>query len=157
MNKMLFNLKALKIFHAKKTNCNTLKLGILHLPKILLCCSSFCSTVSFFLSFFYSIFPFLVLPFLSMYFLLLDTIVKSWFHMFSIWQLWPTNRASFQFTINISNVSPSCPNPGRREKIKLNFYFHTSLWCLKRFYEGLKGFHKTFWDTTKKCENRNLT
>ena len=24
-------------------------------------------------------------------------------------------------------------------KIKLNFYFHTSLWCLKRFYEGLKG------------------
>ena len=32
-------------------------------------------------------------------------------------------------------------NPGRREKIKLNFYFHTSLWCLKRFYEGLKGAH----------------
>ena len=26
-------------------------------------------------------------------------------------------------------------NPGRREKIKLNFHFHTSLWCLKRFYE----------------------
>ena len=22
-------------------------------------------------------------------------------------------------------------------KIKLNFHFHTSLWCLKRFYEGL--------------------
>ena len=21
-------------------------------------------------------------------------------------------------------------------KIELNFYFHTSLWCLKRFYEG---------------------
>ena len=30
------------------------------------------------------------------------------------------------------------PNPGRREKIKLNFYFHTSLRCPKRFYEGLK-------------------
>ena len=26
-------------------------------------------------------------------------------------------------------------------KIKLNVYFHTSLWCLKRIYEGL---HKTF-------------
>ena len=25
-------------------------------------------------------------------------------------------------------------------KIKFNFYFHTSLWCLKRFYEGLKLF-----------------
>ena len=34
-------------------------------------------------------------------------------------------------------VNLSRPSPGRREKIKLNFYFHTSLWCLKRFYEGL--------------------
>ena len=32
-------------------------------------------------------------------------------------------------------------DPGRRKKINLNFYFHTSLWCLKRFYEGLKGLH----------------
>ena len=29
-------------------------------------------------------------------------------------------------------------------KIELNFYFHTSLWCLKRFYEGLKAFIKPF-------------
>ena len=48
---------------------------------------------------------------------------------------------------------PYHPNPGRREKINLNFNFHTFLWCLKRFYEGLKGLHKTFWGTTKKCEN----
>ena len=41
--------------------------------------------------------------------------------------------------------------------IKLNFYFHPSLWCLKRFYEGLKGLHKTFWGTKKKCENKNST
>ena len=52
-------------------------------------------------------------------------------------------------------VNTSCPNPGRREEIKLNFNFHFSLWCLKRF-EGLKGLHKTFWGTTKKCENKNL-
>ena len=39
---------------------------------------------------------------------------------------------------------PSRPNPGRREKINLNFYFHTSLWCLKRFYEDLKAFIKPF-------------
>ena len=32
---------------------------------------------------------------------------------------------------------PSRPNPGRREEIIVNFNFHTSLWCLKRFYEGL--------------------
>ena len=42
-------------------------------------------------------------------------------------------------------------------KIELNFYFHTSLWCLKRFYEGLWGLRKTFWGTTKNCENKNLT
>ena len=42
-------------------------------------------------------------------------------------------------------------------KININFYFCTSLWCLERFYEGLKGLHKTFWGTTKKCENKNLS
>ena len=35
------------------------------------------------------------------------------------------------------HLNPFRPNSGRREKIKLNFYFRTSLWCLKRFYEGL--------------------
>ena len=47
-------------------------------------------------------------------------------------------------------VNTSRPIPGRWRKIKLNFYFHTSLWSLKKFYEGLKG-------TTKKCENKKLT
>ena len=51
-------------------------------------------------------------------------------------------------------INPSRPEPGLRKKINLSFYFHTSLWCLKRFYEGLKGLHKTFWDTTKKYENK---
>ena len=50
-------------------------------------------------------------------------------------------------------ISESCTEI----KIMLNLYFHTSLWCLKRFYEGLKGLHKTFWGTTKKSENKNLT
>ena len=53
--------------------------------------------------------------------------------------------------------NPSRTDPGRREKINLNLYFHTSLWCFKRFYEGLKGLHKTFWGTTNKCENKNLS
>ena len=48
------------------------------------------------------------------------------------------------------------PDPGRREKINLNFYFYISLWCLQRFYQGLKGLHKTIWGTEKKCENKNL-
>ena len=59
---------------------------------------------------------------------------------------------------NISNLflgitfNPFHPVPGQREKINLIFYFHTSLWYLERFYEGL-----TFCDTTKKCENTNLS
>ena len=39
------------------------------------------------------------------------------------------------------SLNPSCPNPGRRDKINLNIYFHASLLCLKRFYDGAsKGF-----------------
>ena len=41
-------------------------------------------------------------------------------------------------TFNFSeHVNTSRPNPGQGEKIKLDFYFHTSLWFLKRFCEGL--------------------
>ena len=43
------------------------------------------------------------------------------------------------------------------KKINFDFYFHTSFWCLKMFYEGLKGFHNTFQGTTKKCENKSLS
>ena len=34
-------------------------------------------------------------------------------------------------------INPSHPNPGQTKKINSNFHLHTSLWCLKRFYEGL--------------------
>ena len=46
------------------------------------------------------------------------------------------------FYFEIYRVNPSCSDPGRREKINLNFYFQTYLWCLKIFYD--KGLHKTF-------------
>ena len=52
-----------------------------------------------------------------------------------------------------NSLSNSLPNPGQSEKIKLNFYFRTSLWCLKRFYEGL---HKTFWGSAKKREKKKF-
>ena len=41
-------------------------------------------------------------------------------------------------------TNPSRSNPEQREKISLSFYFRTSLWSLERFYEDLKGLHKTF-------------
>ena len=36
-------------------------------------------------------------------------------------------------TLNVPCISESCIEI----KINLNFYFHTPLWCLKRFYKGL--------------------
>ena len=42
------------------------------------------------------------------------------------------------------SLTPAPPNPGRREKINLNFYFHAYLSCLKRLYEDLKDLLKTF-------------
>ena len=34
---------------------------------------------------------------------------------------------------SFKQINPSRPNTARREKIDLNFYFHTSLWCIKGF------------------------
>ena len=42
--------------------------------------------------------------------------------------------ACSDLTLNVPCISESCVEI----KINLNFYFHASLWCLKRFYEGLK-------------------
>ena len=55
-----------------------------------------------------------------------------------------TIRAALLWTENLTDLNPSRPDPGQREKMNLNFYVHTSLWCLKRFYEGLKAFIKIF-------------
>ena len=46
---------------------------------------------------------------------------------------------SYLLTLTAPCILESCSNI----KINLNFYFHTSLWCLKRFYEGFKDLHKT--------------
>ena len=59
-------------------------------------------------------------------------------------------------TLNLSLPAPCISESCIKIKINLNFNFHTSLWYLKGIYEGLKGLHKTFWGTTKKCENKNL-
>ena len=43
----------------------------------------------------------------------------------------------FVRTVCISVINPSRPDPRRREKVHVHFYSHISLWCLKKFYEGL--------------------
>ena len=54
-------------------------------------------------------------------------------------------------------LNASRPKPRKLGNSKSNLYLHTSLWCLKTFYGGLKDLHKTFWGTTKECQNENLT
>ena len=43
-----------------------------------------------------------------------------------------------------SKLNPSHPNPGQREKINLNFYFHTSLRYSNGFMKALKAFINPF-------------
>ena len=46
---------------------------------------------------------------------------------------------SFHVPLPAPYISESCI----KIKVNLNIYFRTSLWCFKRFYEGLIGLHKT--------------
>ena len=58
--------------------------------------------------------------------------IQPWANVITeFWQIKTKNQKGYIL------FNPYRPNPGRREKIELNFYFHTSLWCLK-------GLHKTF-------------
>ena len=41
-------------------------------------------------------------------------------------------------------VPAPCISESYKIRITLNIYFHTSLRCLNRFYEGLKRLHKMF-------------
>ena len=63
------------------------------------------------------------------------------------------SNASKYITLPVPCISENCIEI----KIKLNFYYHTSLLCLKRFYEGLMKALGRPENFTKKCENKNLT
>ena len=56
--------------------------------------------------------------------------------------IWRT-RIYIGLTLPVLYILESCI----KINISLNFYCHTSLWCFKRFYEGHKDLHKTFWGT----------
>ena len=77
--------------------------------------------------------------------------LKNWVFLNSVFPGGQTEK--LDLTLNVPCISESCIEI----KIKLNLYFHTFLWCLKRFYEDLKGPYKTFWGTAKKCEDKHLT
>ena len=56
-----------------------------------------------------------------------------------------------------TGINPSRPMHFRKlyqNKNNLKFYFRTCLWCLERFYKGLKDLHKTFRGTRKECEKK---
>ena len=64
--------------------------------------------------------------------------------------IWANQLTSIPLNLSYATtcISESCI----KIKINLNFYFHTSLWCLKRFYEGFKSFIKHF-----EAPQRNMT
>ena len=74
---------------------------------------------------------------------LIQNIALNWFrdhhaylHKFLLirdGQIVPWILAKPHLSLNIQCISESCVEI----KIKLNFYFHTSLWCLKKVYESL--------------------
>ena len=49
------------------------------------------------------------------------------------------------------NFNPSHPDPGQREKIESNFYFRTSLWCLKMWCLCGAFLKVFFWKLPKEC------
>ena len=56
-------------------------------------------------------------------------------------ELFPKKKLYSKKTGIISSfkeIKPSRPNIGRKEKTNLNFYFHTSLWCIKGFIKPLR-------------------
>ena len=44
--------------------------------------------------------------------------------------------ATYHILHDLFIINPPRAAHEQREKINLSFYFHTSLWYLKRFYEG---------------------
>ena len=81
-----------------------------------------------------------------------------------MYQEYLQSSAYSAFSINLasrkptSHLNPSRSVPVKEKKLTLIFFFfHNSLWYLKRFYEGLKDLHKTYWGTTKNGENKNWT
>ena len=50
-----------------------------------------------------------------------------------------------QLTKTQSTLSAPCISESSvKIKFNVSFYFYTSLWCLKRFYEGLLHLYKIF-------------
>ena len=78
--------------------------------------------------------------------------VASLFIVWIFFSLLVFTKLLHEFT-KLFHINPSRPDPGWREKINLIFIF-TLLWATSKCF--MKSF-KTFWGTTKKCENKNLS
>ena len=60
------------------------------------------------------------------------------------WNLLHINPSLAEIFQNPPILAPPVPIPDKEKKIKLSFYFHTSLWCLKGFMKALKAVIKPF-------------
>ena len=64
-------------------------------------------------------------------------------HQFFKKVIWPT-KATIHLPelTELTELTSPVSIPDKERKLTLNFYFRASLWCLKWFYEGGKGFIK---------------
>ena len=78
----------------------------------------------------------------------LTNLEKQLIHQLKCHTTWHKGRVPSVFhakNLSFTYLNPSRPDPGRREKINLTFYFHTSLRLLKRSW---KSFVNIFFNTT---------
>ena len=90
------------------------------------------------------------------FFLMKEFIIKCLWRAFWKERVKKKFKGKFQ-RHHIKTLPAPIPDEEKKLTFKFLFSFHTSLWCLKRFYETLKGLHKTLRSTTKKCENKNFS
>ena len=95
----------------------------------------------------------------SKHFMILVFLCTPWNHLvFWYFRGYRKRPVVWNWLKNLLTLPARCISESSiKIKLNLNCYFHTSLWCLKRFYEDLKGLHKTFWGTSKKYENKNFS
>ena len=68
----------------------------------------------------------------------------------NLWQkscLYVSKKGNLKYSLTLSVSIPD-----DETKTNFDFYFHTFLWCLKSFYEGLSGLHKAFEGLSKPFE-----
>ena len=91
---------------------------------------------------------------ISLYDCLPRNLQESWRFFFDIYGIYRILQINFKI---FDSYRPKCYRKILSKKFNLSFYFHNSLWHLKKvFWNGMKTFTKTFPGSTKKGEHKSI-